>query len=801
MMFNSEPRPLAVAAKISAGGRVMVSKRRFMRRAASCALLAGYALTVLQAGTAAAQQNNSASTSAGDEQPPLQEIVISARRKDERLTDVPVSVTAMSSDFLEKQNIQSFADYATKIPNLTFQYGQGSDGTSVGFSGGRQTTIRGVTGTNTTAYYLNDTPIPETVSPQTLGLERIEVLKGPQGTLFGASSMGGNVRFITKKPSLTNSESSVQVQAGGTDGGSMDVGGNALTNVVITPGKVAMNFAAGAQRDSGYIKRVFPDAGGNPVTRDGQGRQDDFSGMTTLRVQLTEDLEASLTAMGEVSELHGFPAAYVPLPDFKPVSYTVHRDRDVQEYSKDHWGLGSLVLTYNGNGYSVVSSTSYFDRKVRELEDDTEGTNQYFQSGLGINLPNDPALYVIDIVQDKRVTQESRISFDEGTLLPHLSGVAGVFYQEKDVTFRQPPVQVPDFITAGLPQDYQNSDTIPTQEENIAAFGELYYEVVPKLTVTLGLRQYWITQHGDAHVATGVVNPPDGAYAPELNNYQSGLVPKGVVSYKIDDDAMVYASAAKGFRVGGAQAPLPAFCAADLAAIGVSAEKAQRYQPDSLWSYEVGAKDRLADGRLNISVAGFQIDWSQVQQQVQLPQCSYSFLTNAGRAQIRGGELELSGRPFADIPLTLQLGLGYTDAVLQDPGLIPQAPDTRLTQVPRWTGTVSGYYETPINASTDLFVAADYSYTGSVLVPNIGADGFLRRQPFNIVNGNIGVRFGGSTLSVYGKNLLNEHLNYGNLYPSGFVRQQFLPNGTSQSLPMAAVSRPRQIGIQYKVDF
>lgn len=122
----------------------------------------------------------------------LQEVVVSARRKDELLTTVPASITAFTSDYLQKQNIQSFADYATKIPNLTFQYGQGAD---LLWSGSRETTIRGVAGQGTTAYYINDTPVPSSVSPQTPDLDRIEVVKGPQGTLLGASSMGGNLRY------------------------------------------------------------------------------------------------------------------------------------------------------------------------------------------------------------------------------------------------------------------------------------------------------------------------------------------------------------------------------------------------------------------------------------------------------------------------------------------------------------------------------------------------------------------------------------------------------------------------------
>lgn len=763
------------------------------------ALLAGLAIAGLGAGTASAQDNQPGPASGNDAKSAVQEVIVSARRKDEKLTDVPVSITAMSSDLMDKQNIQSFTDYATKVPNLTFSYGQGADASNVGFSGGRQTTIRGIVGANTTAYYLNDTPVPETVSPQTLGLDRIEVLKGPQGTLFGASSMGGNVRFITKKPSLTQNESSIEAQAGGTEGGGFDTGGNALTNVVLVPNKVALNVAVGDQSDSGFITRAFPDASGNLVKKGGQGANNDLTGMVTLRLQLTDQLEASLSGMGEVNDLHGFPAAYVPLPAYRPDSYTVYRDHDLQEYSQDRWGLGSLVLTYSGTGYSVISSTSYFSRKVKEQEDDSEGFNQYYD-GIGIDLGN-PVLYMQNIQHERRITQETRIAFDDGTLIPHLSGVGGVFYQQKDGNFSQPGIDVPALSAAGFPQDYLNQSFLPSHEQNMAVFGELYYEVLPKLTLTFGLRHYWISQKFNADTFTGTVNQPGGQYVPEADNYQAGFVPKGVVSYKIDDNGTLYASASKGFRVGGATPALPTFCAADLAALGMTEAQAEHFKPDSLWSYEIGAKDQVAGGRLNVSAAGFQIDWSQVQQSVTLPTCAVSFTGNAGRARIRGGELEVSGRPFSDIPLTIQFGVGYANAMELDPGFLPQAPNTRLTQVPKWTETISGYYETPVSDTVDLFVGADYSYTGAVQVNNVGGYGFLTRQPFNILNGNVGLRFESSSVSIYGKNLLNEHLNYGDLQSSGFVRQQQLPDGTFQRLPMAAVSRPLQLGVQYKMDF
>jgi len=281
---------------------------------------------------------------------------------------------------------------------------------------------------------------------------------------------------------------------------------------------------------------------------------------------------------------------------------------------------------------------------------------------------------------------------------------------------------------------------------------------------------------------------------------QKGAVPKAVLSYEVGDEGNVYASAAKGFRAGGAQALLPTFCSDDLAALGLTREGAVNYQPDTLWSYEVGAKSRLSQGRMHASVALFQIDWSHIQQNVLLPVCAFNFISNAGKARIRGGEMELSGKPVDGLPLSIQAGLGYTDGTLLDPGLINQAPDSRLTQVPQLTGTLSGFYEQPITGALTWFAAADFSYTGSVKV-NDGSGGFVSRQPFEMLDANTGLRFGHSQLMLFAKNLLNEHLNLGDLYPISFERVQVLPDGGTQRLPRAAVSRPLQIGLQYRVSF
>jgi outer membrane receptor protein involved in Fe transport len=731
----------------------------------------------------------------------LEEVVVSARRKEELLTTVPASITAYTSDFLQKQNIQNFADYATRIPNLTFQYGQGAE---LLWSGSRTTTIRGVSGEGTTAYYINDTPVPSTVSPQTLDLDRIEVLKGPQGTLFGASSMGGTLRFITKKPSLEGSSGTIQFQGGGTKEGGFDFESDVLGNVALVPGRLGMDAAFGYSSDSGYSKRAFPDASGNLVVTGDQGRDDTFTASLTLRAKFSDPLEATVAFIGQSTYLHGFPAAYVPLPGYRPVSYTELRDRDVQEYSKDRWGMGSFVLNYSADGLSVVSSTSFFSRRIEEQEDDTEGTNFYFETpppnGPGVSL-GDAAFNTVSIMHQRLFTHETRLAVEDGTILRGLSGTVGVFYQHTLSNTFLPVIPVPAIDAAGLFPDNVGANSATSRGSQTALFSEIYYKLLPKLTLTLGARQYWIDERTDPQWNYGFIFGPDVNIVPATQERESGLVPKAVLSYKVGDEGNIYASASQGFRPGGSNTALPpVICDGDLANLGISKDDTLRYKSDTLWSYEIGAKSLLGNGRMNASVAAFQIDWSHIQQTALLPTCTLSFIANAGKAQIRGGELELTGKPLAETPLSLQLGLGYTDGVLRDPGVLAQAPNSRLSQVPQWTGTISAYYERPISQRVSLFAAADYSYTGSVDVSN-GQRGFYQRQPFNFMNGNIGVSFGQQQLLLYGKNLLDKRLNFGDQPSAGFERQQVLPDGSDLRLPRAVVSRPRQLGLQYQVNF
>src|SRR6202167_6252113 len=172
--------------------------------------------------TAARADDTAAATATAADADTLETITVSARKRDESLANVPVSITVFTGESLENFNIQSFTDYATKTPNVSFSYGGGP----TGISQARTVAIRGITGQNlygtagATGFYIDDTPVPGSVDPRVLDIDNIEVLKGPQGTLFGESSLGGNVRLITKKPSLTEDSLSISAEAGLTSGAS-----------------------------------------------------------------------------------------------------------------------------------------------------------------------------------------------------------------------------------------------------------------------------------------------------------------------------------------------------------------------------------------------------------------------------------------------------------------------------------------------------------------------------------------------------------------------------------------------------
>lgn len=771
------------------------------------ALSASFGLAV-HAGDAPAAD---AAASAGTDADTLETITVSARKRDESLANVPVSITVFTSESLEKYNIQSFNDYATKTPNVSFSYGGGP----TGIADARTVAIRGITGQNlygtagATGFYIDDTPVPGSVDPRVLDIDNIEVLKGPQGTLFGESSLGGNVRLITKKPNLEKNEFSFMTQAGLTSGGgSADGGADIIGNLVVVPDKLALRTVLFFNHDAGYLTRTFPNPT-SPAVADpflsvprtnvgNQGAVSTFGGSAAMLLKVTDNFDATLRIMFQNTTDHGFPATFAPLPSFTP-DYTLDRAFDVQPRATDVWVLPSLDLKYSGQGWSFISSSSFFYRHTQDIEDSTYGTQQvlagsfYNVSGL----PNQPYLWDGEHFHDQ-MTEEMRVSFDP---VHNVSGTVGAFYSRTHTKFYIPPTYANGLTAAtettltGPVQPWPNDEiwtqSNPAFQKDTSLFGELYYRFLDKFTLTAGARKYWLSQETD-FTADGFLNGSATLSNPQHNS-QTGTDPKVGLSYQVTDETMVYASASKGFRAGGAQADV-SFCAMP----NLPVTDITQLKSDTLWSYEVGTKIQLPNPGLLVSAAAFHIDWKNLQQQIALP-CGFYFDINGGEATINGGEVEVAGH--LSRALQVRFGAGYEKTDITDPGplgIVGIQAGSRILGTPAWNVSLGGVYTVPLTSSIDGFVSADYSYTAnSVALLNSGSGLESTRPGYSLANLRFGIDREKSEVSLNVHNLTNAKPNLGDIGYVGYA--QFNAAGTV--IPQVATLQPLTVIVQYKQSF
>src|SRR5579863_4438535 len=776
-------------------------------------------VTDLSGGAPPALAQQQTDTTAGSAGPEPETVVVTARKRAESLAEVPTSITAFTAETLKDYNVQSFADYATKTPDLSFTYGGGP----TGIADARTIAVRGITGQNlfgtagATGFYIDDTPVPGSIDPRVVDLAGIEVLKGPQGTLYGESSLGGNVRLITRQPDVNNSGVGYMADAGITSGGgSPDGGANFIGNLVLVPGSAALRVVLFANHDAGYMTRTYPtDAnspgGGNPflnVPRSSSGDQGAISsggGSAALLLHATANLDIKLRVMFQDSKDHGFPATFAPLPQFEP-QYIINRAFDVQSYATDSWTMPTLDLKYNGSGFNVVWANGFFYRHTRDVEDSSYGTQQILTGPVYLvtGLPAQPYLWDGEHYHDQ-VSSEARLSWDP---IHNISGTVGLYYANTHSRFTIPPTFArgldapgttscsfgsPAFpctvMSPAFPTDEIWQQTNPGTEEDKSIFGEVYYKFLPKWTLTLGGRQYWLNQTTD-YTANGFLNGGPTPSQPEANS-QSGFNPKVALSLQATDATMVYASASKGFRSGGAQANFPGCTLPNL-----SVDAITHIRSDTLWTYELGTKVQLPG--VLVSAAAYNIEWTNVQQQVALL-CGFYAQVNGEKARINGGEIEASGHLAPG--LQFRLGLGYESTDITDPGnlaLFGVVPGTRVAGVPAVTASVGSVYTHPLSADTDGFVSADYSYQGnsvSLLVGGMGTE--ATRAGFSLVNLRFGIDRGQSELSFNIHNLFNAKPNLGDIGYVGYAQL----NAAGSVIPQVATLQPLTATLQYSKSF
>ena len=574
---------------------------------------------------------------APSESPPA-EIIVTALRREDRLSDVPAAITVLQGGALQSGIRSGTRDYLTTIPGL---------GYTENTLRANRIFLRGVsdgisTGEPVTGIYLDEIPVTETFQasfdPGALDLERIEVVRGPQGTLYGAGAMGGTVRLVTKKPDLDVAQGYIEAATDATRGGAMGYRAHGILNLPIIPGRLAFRALVGGDHDAGWIDET---ARGDRNANSVDVRQ--------ARVQILwvpgDDLRATF-AMHRQERDAGAPS----FEDRDlPEGQTFRNFRQAETSRAD---LYSLVLSRDWGGVSLVSASSLLHKRTASRTANT--LTPLLAAAIGVTLGPGEGAGVDFSGQSRRLTHEMRLVSRGETRLRWL---AGIFYADDRLRFDQffdlseAPSLAAAAGDAGL---FSLAQTYRARQQ--ALFGEVSFDMSPRLSAVAGLRFAHISQTGTG-VAGGLLNGGPISFRQKVST--SSLVQKYQLRFEAAEGRSLYVQASQGYRNGGPAGNVPFdLCAADLAAIGLTAAPIS-YRPDRLWSYEIGTRNRLLDGRLIVNGALYLVDWRDMQTAQALP-CGFAFTVNGGRARSKGAEIEIASEPLPG--LRLDASASFLDA-------------------------------------------------------------------------------------------------------------------------------------------
>lgn len=726
----------------------------------------------LTLGNAIAGAQESSQQSAQQNGPRLEEIVVTATRRAEDLTKVPMSVTAFSTHDMDRLDIQDMSDIARYTPGVTFD----SSGASNNIS------IRGISsnvGFATTAVYIDDTAVPMrsnnlystgTAFPYVFDLDRVEVLRGPQGTLFGAGAEGGAIRFITPQPSLSTYSLYSQAQAGFTDYGSPSYQAGIAAGGPLVPGEVGGRVSLFYRNDGGYIDHQSILPGG--VDTPDSNSDDTIVGRAALTIAPTGALRITPSVFFQDYHINDADTFNDP---FSNPSAGYFRNQNVLRTPRtDRFMLPALRIELRLPQATFISLSSYFDRSNPNVIDYTE----IIPALLGLSPyptgPGQQALTQVDTSQDV-ITQEFRLQSPDSSD-PLRWTVGTYFSRDRLDTFEsayQPYLATLIQNLTGLSLEqvfgiglidggYEFEGRVVSYDTQTAGYGQVDYRLFNRFTLTAGVRvsrtKFDFNEYQEG-VFAGGYQVQSGSQS------QTPVTPKFVASYQMNPNNLFYASVAKGFRMGGVNAPIAATpgCTAELGALGLGSAP-PTFNSDTTWSYEVGAKDTLLDHKLRIATSLYHIDWLGIQQSVYLPECGQGFVGNLGSATSNGADFSLTG--VVGQHLILSLALGYDDAeynqtVASGPVILAKKGEALTDQAP-WMGTVAADYTFAVWGEKEAYLHGDFQHTDHYPHMTPGTYSYdpalvLTNQPRNQqLNLRTGLRWAGWDLSLYANNVFND---------------------------------------------
>jgi iron complex outermembrane recepter protein len=658
------------------------------------------------------QSNESANVSI------LEEIIVTAQKRKQRLLDVPMSITALTGDALARQGATTLLDVASTVPGLsTLEYAPGQN----------RAQLRGISsaaGAPTIGLYLDELPI--NVDSVQLGadvrfidLERIEVLRGPQGTLYGEGSMGGTIKYVTRSPDLTKSSLGFDTAFGSVADGSELYRANVIVNVPVVADTFGVRFAGGYEQSPGWID--YPLIGAKDVN---EGRS------KTARLkslwQVSDALKASLLLAYQDGDYDS--QAFADARRTAPYL--------VLQPSKDENRLANLVLEYDAGPFTVLSSTGYLDRDVATRSDVTGFFAPIYTTpppfGFGLP-PGSVATVTLDGVSNfKATSEELRVASNGAT---RLTWTAGVYYRDYEDSADSSSKTTPN----PLPMEVLTGQLERTSEQ-FAAFGEVGYKVTPVFETTVGLR-YFRDERSKRGSGSNFGLPAPEPYGKETF---TSVNPRLVLTYRPTEDQLFYVSGAQGFRSGGFNllATRPPGC-----------NLPDAFDPENLWTYEIGSNLTFSDGRVVVQGAVYRNDWKDIQVSEFCPGGQSTQTTNAGKASGSGVDLQLTLRPLDS--LSIMLAGGYNDSQYDETSVTHNEGDS-IDFVPKFSASISGDYSFQWAASLPGQFHLDYQYVDdfSISLRNFpGSQPIANSDGYGRLNARLSILSGAWELALFGQNL------------------------------------------------
>jgi outer membrane receptor protein involved in Fe transport len=695
----------------------------------------------------------------------LEEIVVTATKREERLIDVPMSMSALDEDSLTRISADNFEGFVGQVPGLA----QNSNGANAS-----KFSIRGVTTSmnqgNTqapVAVYQDDLPVLDSFASlatpdlRLFDVNRVEVLRGPQGTLFGSGALGGAIRIITNKPDASSFAATLAASVSTVDGGDESFGINGMVNVPLIEDKLALRAVIYSRDDGGYVDN--PTRGETNVDS-----QDSIGGRVMLGWDATENLSILLSVSAQDDEPNDRAFSRVGGPN------DVY-DSVIKEPLLFDSTTQNLTIDYDFGSAELTSSTTFSDRS-EDLRSDASGAlgPVAAQFGLppvvGIRSASESEVFA----QEFRLTSKSDSSF---------KWIVGAFYRDSERDSTE------DATTAGLdavltllglpiagspyPEDALFGSVLTIDTTETAVFGEFTYDFNDTLSATLGARWF----ENDQNLVTMTGGPLGAGQPPTARGTtESEVTPKFSLSYRPNEITHYYLTVAQGYRVGQSNFQLPV--------IPGIPESPADYDADSLWNYEIGTKVSALSGRLSIEAAAFYIDWKDIQL-TQTNPVGFAFISNAGDATSKGAELSLNYAPNQN--WTMGTAIAHTKTKIESvaPGALATVGD-ELPGAAEWKTSTHLQWNHDIRPDVEGYVRVDHQYMSDSfnLLNNATSP---KTDDYSLLNLHLGADFGSWGLALYGKNLTDTH---------DIVNFLIGLNGIT-----AVRLRPREFGISLRANF